>query len=222
MTLAVLGAGFGRTGTLSLKAALEKLGCAPCYHMIAVAQHPEHARIWASAAHGQGADWRALLGGYAAAVDWPATAFWREILDAFPSTRVILTVRDGAAWYASFRDTIVECSAGPAPPRDSPLRAVYDLTRELILDGVFGGRAADERHARAVYEEHNRSLRESMAPERLLVYDLAAGWGPLCSFLARPVPNEPFPHLNTRAGFLREYFGGGPRRRRVTPSSRPA
>lgn len=217
MTLAVLGAGFGRTGTLSLKAALETLGFAPCYHMVEVARQPAHADVWARAARGQPVDWRDFLAGYAAAVDWPATAFWQELASAFPLARVILTVRDSAAWYSSFRATIVERTAGPAPPSGSPLRAIYDLTQDLILDGVFGGRAADERHARTVYDAHNRRVSDAVPPERLLVYDPAAGWEPLCTFLDRPIPSEAFPHRNTRAGFLREYFGSG-RRRRVTPS----
>ena len=213
MTLAILGAGFGRTGTLSLKAALETLGFAPCYHMVEVARHPEHAAVWAGARRGERVDWRSFFAGYAAAVDWPAAAFWRELTSTFPLARVILTVRDSAAWYASFHATIVERSAGLAPPGDSPLRAIYDLTQELILDGVFGGRAADEDHARAVYDAHISTVCESVPRERLLVYDVAAGWEPLCAFLERPIPSEPFPHLNTRSGFLRDYLGSGSRRR---------
>jgi hypothetical protein len=130
----------------------------------------------------------------------------------------VLTIRDSAAWYESFRATIVERTAGLSPPHDSPLRAVYDLTRELILRGVFAGRAADAEHARAVYEAHNATVIGALPAQRLLVYDLAAGWGPLCAFLDRPIPREPFPHVNTRAGFLREYFGSAARRRRALKS----
>jgi hypothetical protein len=218
MTLAVLGAGFGRTGTLSLKRALETLGIAPCYHMIEVAGREEHARAWAAAGRGEPTDWHALLAGYEAAVDWPAAAFWRELLAVNPMARVVLTVREGAAWYASFRDTIVERSRGLEPPQESPLRTIYDLTRELILEGVFAGRAADETHARGVYDAHNRAVSDYVAPERLLVFDLASGWDPLCAFLGRPVPAEPFPHVNTRAKFLREYFGAAARRPRTLKS----
>lgn len=206
MTLQVIGAGFGRTGTLSLKAALTTLDIAPCHHMVEVASHPEQALHWAAAAR-NGADWHALLAGYRAAVDWPATAFWRELSVAFPDARVILTVRDATAWYASFRDTILEHTAALAPPSASALRVVYDLTHELVLDGVFAGRADDAPYAIGVYEAHNRSVMDTIAAERLLVYDVASGWEPLCRFLGRPVPRAPFPHLNTRAGFLRKYFG---------------
>jgi hypothetical protein len=216
MTLTVIGAGFGRTGTLSLKAALETLGFGPCYHMVEVARRPEHAQVWARAARGDRIDWPDFLRGYASAADWPATALWRELASAFPAARIVLTVRDAAAWYASFRATILERTASLSPPQASPLRAIYDLTHELILNGVFGGRAADERHACAVYEAHNESVVAAVPKERLLVHDVAAGWQPLCAFLERPVPSEPFPHLNTRAGFLREYLGKPARRRRRT------
>ena len=215
MTLTMIGAGFGRTGTLSLQAALETLGYAPCYHMVEVARHPEHADVWARAGRGERIDWRRFLGGYAAAVDWPASAFWRELASAFPAARIILTVRPSTSWYASFRETIVDKTLGLAPPPSSPLRAIYDLTQELIFNGVFGGRPADEQHARSVYDAHNRDVADSVPPERLLVYDLAAGWAPLCAFLSKPVPPEPFPHLNTRAGFLREYLGAARRRTAV-------
>lgn len=218
MTLAVLGAGFGRTGTLTLKLALEKLGLAPCYHMLEVMRNPAHARLWADARRGELAPVHALLASYAAAVDWPVTAFWREILSAAPNVRVVLTVRDSAEWYASFRDTILETSAGLSPPSDSSLRVLYDLTRDLIVNGVFGGRAHDERHARAVYEAHNRDVMASVPPERLLVFEPAAGWEPLCTFLGRPVPAEPFPHVNARASFVREALAGAARGRRLTRS----
>ena len=206
MTLQLIGAGVGRTGTLSLKSALETLGIAPCHHMVEVARHPEQAPLWMAAARGA-ADWHALLGGFRAAIDWPAAAFWRELGVVFPTARVILTVRDAAAWHASFRETIVAHTAGLAPPPGSALRAVYDLTRELVLDGVFAGRADDAAYAIGVYEKHNREVIATIAAERLLVYDVAEGWEPLCRFLDRPVPQEPFPRLNTRSGFLREYFG---------------
>jgi hypothetical protein len=206
MTLQVLGVGFGRTGTLSLKAALETLGFGPCYHMVEVAARPKDALTWAAAARGEPVEWHALFAGYASAADWPATAFWRELLAAFPAARVVLTVRDGVAWHESFRDTVLGKTQDLAPPHDSALRAVYDLTQNLILDGVFAGRAADAAAAIAVYEAHNRAVVDSVAAERLLVYDVGAGWEPLCKFLGRPVPPGPFPHLNRRAGFLREYL----------------
>jgi hypothetical protein len=186
--------------------------------MVEVARYPEQAPRWAAAARNSAADWIALLEGFRAAVDWPAAAFWRELSVVFPDARVILTVRDAATWHASFRDTILAHTAGLRPPPGSALRAVYDLTRELVLDGVFAGRAEDAAHAIGTYEAHNRTVIDTIAAERLLVYDVAAGWEPLCRFLDRPVPPAPFPHVNTRSRFLREYFG---RRGRVRRAAAP-
>jgi hypothetical protein len=220
MTLEILGAGFGRTGTLSLKAALAALGVAPCYHMVEVAAHPEHARIWAAARHAGTVDWSTLLAGYRAAVDWPAAAYWRELASTFPDARVILTIRTAQHWYESFSATIVALTSGLAPPPQSGLRAIYDLTRELILDDIFGGRAHDAAHAISIYEAHNRAVVDTIPAARLLVHDPAAGWEPLCRFLGVPIPSAPFPHLNTRSEFLRESLGRRPRvaRRVAKPS----
>ena len=106
MTLKVIGAGFGRTGTLSLKLALEELGLGPCYHMIEVNAHPEHDALWLALARGEASDWRPMLHGYASTVDWPTTYIWKELAAANPQAKIILTVRDPEAWYASAAATI--------------------------------------------------------------------------------------------------------------------
>jgi hypothetical protein len=205
MTLDVLGAGFGRTATMSLKLALERLGFAPCYHMAEIERRREHAEVWLRAARGQEPDWRELLAGYAAAVDWPVAAFWRQILAAHERTKVILTVRDSDEWYDSFRETVMAKALGPAPPASLPVRPLYDLSRTVILEGTFSGRAEDRAHAIAVYERHNADVVAAVEARRLLVFDPAAGWEPLCRFLGRPVPDEPFPRANERSSFLSRY-----------------
>jgi hypothetical protein len=205
MSLRVIGVGFGRTGTLSLKLALEALGVGPCYHMMELAERRAHADSWIRAARGEPLDCQGIFADFAAALDWPATAFWREIVAAYPDARVILTVRDEASWYASFRDTILDKSQGLAPPKALPLRAIYDVTREVIIERTFGGRAADMRHAIDVFRNHNAEIVAEIPPERLLVYDLAGGWEPLCRFLDLPVPTSPFPHVNTRSAFQSHY-----------------
>src|SRR5262245_5732907 len=124
MTLRVLGAGFGRTGTLSLKFALEALGVGPCYHMTELALGRDHADAWLRAARGEPLDCAGLFSGFAAAVDWPAAAFWREIVAAYPDARVILTVREETSWYASFRDTILDKARGLAPPKALAVRTI--------------------------------------------------------------------------------------------------
>jgi hypothetical protein len=219
-SLEIIGAGFGRTGTLSLRAALERLGVGPCDHMEPTLAQPERVALWQEAAarrrDGQPVDWRPLLEGYHAAVDWPAAAFWRELSAAHPQARVILTVRDPGCWYDSVAATLfplhrrVEESAwaralldltGLANPA---LRDGYQLTHDLVWDATFAGRFADRAHALRVFREHERAVRAAIPPERLLVFDVAQGWGPLCTFLGKPVPEgEPFPHINDTTSFQR-------------------
>jgi hypothetical protein len=205
MTLRVLGVGFGRTGTLSLKLALEALGVGPCYHMMELGARRPHADLWLRAARGEPLDCRGVFAEYAAAVDWPAAAFWREIVAAYPDVRVILTVREETSWYASFRDTILDKSQGLAPPKALPLRAIYDVTREVVLERTFHGRAGDVRHAVEVLRRHEADVRAEVRPDRLLVCGLEEGWEPLCRFLELPTPAAPFPHVNTRASFQSHY-----------------
>jgi hypothetical protein len=220
MPLQIIGAGFGRTGTSSLKLALEQLGFAPCYHMLEITVRPEHCALWLAADRGERVHWENVFAGYSAAVDWPACAFWRELVAEFPDARVILTVRDAATWYASFRDTIL-ARAESLPPVTSPsMRALYDLSKQVILHRTFRGGAGDERRAIEALKTHNAEVISAVEPQRLLVYDVAEGWGPLCAFLGLPVPAESFPHLNPRTEFSAELRGrtAGPRRK-VTPTS---
>jgi hypothetical protein len=220
MPLQIIGAGFGRTGTSSLKVALEQLGFKPCYHMLELTVRPEHCALWFAADRGARIHWETIFAGYVAAVDWPACVFWRELLVAYPDARVILTVRDAASWYASFRETIL-ARAESLPPVTSPaIHALYDLSKELILRRTFRGAAGDERRAIEALEAHNAEVIAAVEPRRLLIYDVADGWAPLCAFLGLQVPAESFPHLLPRAEFaaeLRSRTAG--QRRKVTPTS---
>jgi hypothetical protein len=211
MTLRIIGAGLGRTGTLSLKLALEQLGAGPCYHMMEVAVHPEHSALWLAADRGEPIDWQRIFAGYTSAVDWPACAFWRELLAAYPEARAILSLRDSASWYASFRETIL-ARVESLPPLASPaMRALYELGNEIILRRTFGGSAADMPRAVEVFEAHNSAVIAAVEPGRLLVFDVADGWEPLCRFLDVPVPAGEFPRVNPRTEFssgLRARVGG--------------
>ena len=194
MTLRVVGAGLGRTGTASLKRALEELLDAPCYHMAEVFQHPEHVPHWHAAARGEMPDWQALLRDYRAAVDWPAAAFWRELSAANPDAVVLLSVRDPEAWWRSASETIFPTS-----------RQVNGEWREMI-DAIFSARftmALDDRDACiAAFNAHVEEVRASVPDERLLVWQASDGWEPLCERLGVPVPAAPFPRTNTREEFL--------------------
>jgi hypothetical protein len=205
----VIGAGVGRTGTMSLKAALERLGFGPCFHGRHVLDHPDRLPMWAAAATGEPVDWRAVLAGYRSTVDWPGAAFWRDLVATFPDARVILTERDPESWYDSVARTIYPMFGDGTDPRAVEARAVVpgldvmtDFVRRVIWDGpVFGGRFADRDHAIAVFEAHNAAVRREVPADRLLVCEAGVGWEPVCAFLGVPVPDEPYPHLNDPAGF---------------------
>ena len=211
----VIGAGFGRTGTTSLKAALETLGFSPCYHMTEVFAHPRHAETWRSAWRGEPVEWDAVLGPYRAAVDWPACTFYAELMERYPDAGVILTVRDPERWYESTRTTIYEMSRVLARSRTARLAfgliSLFtfggfmwgDAGEEIIWKGTFDGRFGDKPYAIGVFEGHNEEVRRRVPPERLLVYEVKEGWGPLCDFLGVPEPDEPFPRLNDAAGMRR-------------------
>ncbi|HUY46336.1 MAG TPA: sulfotransferase [Streptosporangiaceae bacterium] len=194
-SLKIIGAGFGRTGTLSLRAALCRLGFGPCHHMIDVAADPALERKWLRKARGQDIAWAEILGGYASIVDWPGCYYWEELLACFPQAKVILTVRDPAAWYGSAAATIYAMAqvCGPAHRQG--------MSDRVIWQGTFGGRFADKSHAIKVFEDHNRRVMQAVPPGRLLVYDIRAGWGPLCEFLGAGIPGASFPHVNERASF---------------------
>jgi hypothetical protein len=205
----IIGAGIGRTGTMSLKTALERLGFGPCFHGRHVLDHRDRLPQWMAAADGQPVDWAALFAGYRSTMDWPGAAFWRELIATFPDARVILTERDPDSWYDSVARTIYPMFGSPDDPRAERARALVpgldvmtEFTRRLIWDGpVFGGRFPDRAHAIAVFEEHNAAVRREVPPERLLVCGADVGWARLCGFLGVPEPDEPYPHLNDPAGF---------------------
>jgi hypothetical protein len=201
MTLSVIGAGAGRTGTMSLKLALERLGFGPCYHMLEVLAHPQHDPVWHAATRGEEVDWDRLFQGYASAVDWPVAAFWRELSRHYPDARFVLSVREPVAWHKSVMETIYKAMSSTPNPDDREACVHRAMTRALILDRTFDGRMHDRAHAIEVYEHHNEAVRNGIAAERLLVYEIGSGWEPLCAFLERPVPDEPFPRRNTRTEF---------------------
>jgi hypothetical protein len=213
----VIGAGFGRTGTTSLKAALERLGFDPCYHMTEVFAHPEHADFWVAAWRGEPVDWDGVLGDYEATVDWPACTFYQELMRRHPDAKVLLSVRDPERWYESTRSTIYELTRLLEGSTIS--RVIFgvvgllvfggftgrrsSLANDLIWQGTFDGRFEDKAYAIEVFERHNEEVKRRVPQERLFVYEVKEGWGPLCEFLGVPVPDEPFPRLNDTAQMQR-------------------
>jgi hypothetical protein len=197
MALNVIGAGFGRTGTLSLKLALEKLEIGNCYHMSNVLKHPDHATLWSNAAEGEKVDWEVLLSGYSATVDWPGTYFWRELINIYPEVRVILTIRDSEKWYKSMYATIYQSMRKAKESDNQTGDNLLTMANKIILEQTFDGRFQEKSHAIAIYERHNEAVQRTVPQKQLLVYEVSQGWEPLCRFLERPVPDIPFPKTNT-------------------------
>lgn len=201
----VIGAGLGRTGTTSLKVALEQLGFAPCYHMTELLKHPEHAPTWEAATAGQPVDWAAFLGSYGASVDWPGCTFYKELMVAFPDAKVLLSVRDPDRWYDSCLSTIYAIANtwpttwfGRYLPK---FGSIMRVGTPLIWEQTFEGRFLDRAFAIGRFHAHTEDVVRHVPPERLLVFDVKEGWEPLCKFLGVPVPSTPFPHLNDTAEF---------------------
>ena len=200
MALKVVGAGFGRTGTLSLKVALEKLGCGPCYHMMEVFPRPEHVAMWHRLAFGNPIDWDELFDGFQATVDWPSARWWREIAAHYPDAKVLLSVRDPEAWYKSMSDTIAQPLREPVPDGAPEIvRLQSEMVRKAILAETFDNRFEDKAHSIEVFNRHTQEVRDTIDPARLLVFDVREGWAPLCRFLDVPIPDESFPRLNDTA-----------------------
>ena len=197
----LIGAGFGRTGTLSLKHALEKLGLTKCYHMAEVMQNPHHMATWQAAHNGEAIDWHDFLAGYQATVDWPSCNLWREQLAAFPDAKVLLSLRDKDRWYDSVMATIYKFSRAGLTDDDPNRRAGAQWANEIIWQRVFDGRMDDRAHVTGVFEKHNQSVIDALPADRLLVFEAVQGWEPLCNFLELPVPDEPYPRVNSREEF---------------------
>ncbi len=203
MTMQVIGAGFGRTGTASLKLALEQLGFGPCYHMTEVFEHPESVPMWVEAAKGN-PDWDTIFNGYKACVDFPACTHWRTLMDAYPDAKVLLSVRDAGRWFDSVNETIM----GPKVvefTRNSPL---WEMMKRNIYD-LFDGRIDEREHMIECFNRHVEEVKSTVPADRLLVFEAKMGWQPLCDFLGVEVPDHPYPHVNTREDFAKLFDNAG-------------
>ena len=202
MTLKIVGAGFGRTGTLSMKFALEELGFSACYHMIEVRKNPSHPKLWSEAKNKGNTDWSALFEGYQASVDWPSCNFWREQAKAFPDSKILLTLRDPSAWYESIMTTIYPSSKKFTESKEKKEREFGQWAMEMIWEWVFQDKMDDRSYVIGKFEKHNEQVIKEVPAERLLVFETGEGWEKLCDFLEVPVPANIFPKVNTTEQFL--------------------
>jgi hypothetical protein len=197
----LIGAGFGRSGTMSIKSALEQLGYGPCYHMKITLKRYHHMRFFMRASAGKEVEWRKFFRRYNSVVDWPTCAFYKELMNEFPDARVLLNVRDPESWYESMRETIFAIQ--PAFPWWFP-GIVRRMHNEIIWGGSLKGVFEDRERCLEVYRQYIVDVKSTVPADRLLVYNIKDGWKPLCDFLGVPVPEEKaFPHINERKSFKR-------------------
>ncbi len=193
MTLSIIGAGFGRTGTDSMKAALEQLGFGPCHHMHEVINSPSQQAIWRSIASGNTHDWDQVFDAYRSSIDWPSAYFWRELSAHYPKAKILLTVRSSESWFASMEKTIFKTL------RESTDHESIGI--KLIAERVFGGNLKDREHAISIYEKNISEVPSAFSSDRLLTYKIGDGWEPLCKFLGVQAPDFPFPRKNSADEF---------------------
>ena len=208
----VLALGLGRTGTASLRAALKELGYDDCYHMMSASvENPPDCLLWqdafAAKYDGKGKfgreEWDQLLGHCQAVCDWPAVAFAKELIEAYPEAKIIITTRDVDSWHASTMKTVNWRA------NDPELRAVanfdwaaglyYPMLRKF-WDVFFYGDF--EKHGKERFHEYYKEIRSLVPPGQLLEFRVSSGWGPLCEYLGRPVPSTPFPCSNDSEYFV--------------------
>jgi hypothetical protein len=199
MALQVVGAGLGRTGTMSLKQALEQLLGGPCYHMMELFGDRDAIDTWHRAAEGDHPDWEEFLDGYVATVDWPASAFWLELSETHPDAIVLLSTRDADAWWRSASNTIFAVRLDDGQP-GSDLQAHHAMV-DALFRNTFTPDWQEEGPAKAAFLAHNDRVRATVPAHRLVEYHPGDGWGPLCTALGVPEPAEPYPHVNTTDEF---------------------
>jgi hypothetical protein len=218
MSIRLIGAGLPRTGTLTQKVALEMLGWGPCYHWVDVLADLDRVQVWNRAMDGD-VSWPEVFDGCQSTVDWPGGYFWRELMEAYPDAKVLLSVRDPEAWERSFRETIWSMGHGEslhhllsrARTLVDPAWQHYVAFVERMFwspEGTFaGGHERPEQLIEAM-ARHNEEVKRTVPAERLLVWEATEGWEPLCDFLGVEVPSEPLPHANDRETFLGRVIDG--------------
>ena len=208
MTLKIIGSGFGRTGTMSTKIALEHLGFGSCHHMTEVMGNPDQPAYWTAHAAGKEVDWAEAFAGYGAQVDFPGAAVWHELSIAFPDAKVLHNERPEEDWWASYSGTINKFwqhrTRLDLPP---PLVPIFETMDKIVVQDLIGG--TDRESAIKAYRRNNEKVRDTLPADRLLVFTPTDGWHPLCRFLEVDVPAGDFPRSHARDEFW-AHFGGEP------------
>jgi hypothetical protein len=199
--LGVIGAGFGRTGTKTVKNALEIIGAGPCHHMHELVERPENLKLWSSVLDGTEINWNQIFQGYNSQIDWPGAVYWKELAVFYPEAKVIHTVRDPESWYESLTNTIIQTLTDAENAATSDLRNMRRFAREIICNRLFQGRFSERDWMIDRFCAHNDEVVSTISQERLLVFDVKEGWEPLCAFLNVATPATEFPHVNSSKKF---------------------
>ncbi len=223
MAIKIIGAGFPRTGTSTLKKALEMLGMDECYHMKNLITDPFKLNYWNDLKRGKDTDWGVLFEGFQAIVDIPGYLYYQKLMEQYPDAKVILSKRPFEKWYASVEATVYPAVYLSFGKKLNILRkAIFSrrlraaikciqMVEETFFDGQFEGQFKNKEKAEAIFNAHIESVKAYVPEERLLVYEVTQGWEPLCEFLGVPVPEEELPHLNKKENFqtmLKELIKG--------------
>lgn len=213
MSIKIIGAGLPRTGTNTLKESLEKLGYKKTYHMKELLVHPENLQYWQTLKETGTTNWDQLYNGYQATVDFPAYPWYKEHMKQYPDAKVILTVRPFDKWHSSVFSTIWQAGPQNLPeklkmiaklimnPRLRKVISCVKLAKEMIFKVHFQGKFEDKIEAEKIFNQHIENVKAHVPADKLLIFDVSEGWGPLCKFLGVPEPNEPIPHLNKKENF---------------------
>jgi len=208
MELEVISSGFGRTGTTSLKTALEILGFGPCHHMDEVLASPPQVALWQAYTAGKTIDVADFFVGYRSQVDFPGAHVWRECAARYPKAKVLHSVRPEEKWWASYSQTIAKLNATHRSlSLPSHVHDMLEVADELFTRRTLGGDPTDREACIAAYRARQADVEATIAAERLLIFDVTEGWEPLCAFLGVPVPDQPFPRRNDPAQYW-DVLGG--------------
>jgi hypothetical protein len=213
MTIKVIGAGFGQTGTSTLRAVMEELGFGPCYQSYVLFSRPTDIEFWDKVDQGNAVDFNELFSEFQASVGFPGYIYYKQIMEYYPDAKVLLSIRDPEEWYENASKTILVPDRNPGnkeladsirefnPYLGECIDRIADLHRKVLHEEIFEGKFEDKDFAIGRFIERNQEVKKTVPPERLLVYQVTEGWEPICQFLEVPVPNKPFPHLNPISEF---------------------
>lgn len=213
MSIKIIGAGFPRTGTNTLKESLESLGYMKTYHMKELIVHPENLRHWLMLRDTGTTNWEELYNGYEATVDFPCYPWYKEHMKQYPEAKVILTIRPFEKWHDSVYSTIWQAQNPTeaaraemeakmrAEPRLGAVIKCVQLAKEMMMEKQFHGKFLDKAYAEKIFYQHTEDVKAYVPADKLLVFDVSEGWGPLCRFLEVPEPTHPLPHTNKKENF---------------------